>query len=77
VACTIAGAGVLTHALLRRAPTTSLPLKHVAALACIGMHVQALSVSHFQPNLFFLPVTAPLLILYALALRPVPQVATA
>lgn len=72
VACTVAGVGLLTFALLRREPGATLPLRNVAALVCIGMQVQALSVSHVQPNLYFLPVTAPLLILYALALRPRP-----
>lgn len=70
VVCTAIGIGAILFALLRRDDGATHPLRRVALLACIGMQVQALSVAHVQPNLFFLPVTAPLLILYALALRP-------
>lgn len=70
VVCTIAGVGLMMWLLLRRDAGRTVPLRSVAALVCIGMQLQALSVAHVQPNLFFLPVTAPLLILYALALRP-------
>ena len=76
VTCTVAGITLLTVSLLRRDDRRSMALRNVAALVCIGMQLQALSVAHVQPNLFFLPVTAPLLILYALALRPAAAVAT-
>jgi hypothetical protein len=72
VVCTLVGVGAILFALLRRDEGAAHPLRRVALLTCIGMQIQALSVAHMQPNLFFLPVTAPLLILYALALRPQP-----
>ena len=76
VACTAVGIGAILVALLRRDDGATQPLRRVALLACIGMQVQALSVAHLQPNLFFLPVTAPLLILYALGARSQPAAAT-